>query len=344
MKKIVSFFIITLVLSLTGCKKKEKTDFFVDFQAAGKLNLSLIADSARIFELEENDSCLLGSMELELCIDRDKLYIFDKKTASVFVYTLEGRLINKISRQGEGPEEYTSLDCFYAKDGIVYIKDYITIYHYTPAGDFIKKEVLPDKQYPIDFIPVSSGYMVLYKPRHPYYKNGIYLLSLLTGEIKQVVKPVKTYLYDSRGPYNFCHLKNGSYGYVDYFNGHIYHFTAETASVAHTFSLSKKTSEEALQTYSPDPSVYVNDIMCYMENETMLFFLTFENGKFHTTVYNKKTKETRNGFSLPAQGYFNDDLGGTIWMGFPYYHDNKLYVPVESNDPEKRVIQVVYLK
>ena len=134
------------------------------------------------------------------------------------------------------------------------------------------------------------------------------------------------------------------YGYVDYYNGHIYHFNSDTAFIAYTFSVSKKSSEEALRLRQPPSSMYMNDLMYYMENETFVFILTFEDGKFHTTVYNKKSKETRNGVALPAQGYFNDDLGNAKWMDFPYYHDNKLYVTVESDDPEKRVIQVVYLK
>ncbi|WP_106830544.1 6-bladed beta-propeller [Parabacteroides pacaensis] len=346
MRKKYCFFMVIGIL-IGACTKRENTDFIIDFSATEKIGLSLIADSVKYFELEENDSSFVGSMMLRLCIDNDKMYILDRKTSCIFVYTTNGKLLNKICKQGNGPGEYTDPNCLYVKDDIVYIKDCNAIYQYTSAGEFIKKEIIPEEQFPIDFIPDSSNYLMFYKPSKEYNKNGFYLVSPQKGVIKQIVNPIKSYMYHAWTTYNYCTLKKDLYGFVDYFNGHIYHFNGDSSSIAYTFSLSKKSSDEVLQMNPADlhPSIYTNDLAYYMESDNFIFIISLEGPKqFYTTIYNKKSGETKTGKSLAGENFFNDDLGSVNWLDYPYYYDNKLYVTVESANNDTRRFGVIYLK
>lgn len=335
---------------LANCMNPAKKDFFIDFNVSEKLKLSLIADSVRFMQLEENDSCLISGTNMKLCIDNHQLYILDGKTSSVFRYTLEGKLLNKICHKGNGPGEYPNVENFYVKDNIVYIKYFLSIYQYTPEGRFIKKDVIPHKQFITDFIPTSSDYMILYKPEGDFNKNGIYLISPQSEDYKVIVRPVKEYNFQILVAYNFCDLGNGTYVYADYYNGHIYHFTEKSSRLAYTFSLSKKMDEDILQQNAADilmnnKSAYTTYLSLCIESKNFLLLRSrVESDKCYFTVYNKKTKETKTGASLIGQNSFEDDLGNATWYGSPYYYDNKLYIPCEEVEDENRKIEIVYLK
>ena len=330
-----------------SCTKGNKKDFLVNFETDERLKLSLIADSVSFFEVEENDSCLIGSTILNLCIDNGEMYIFDKKTLSIFRYTLDGKLINKISRRGLGPGEYQNIDDFYVKDSIVYIKQYINIYQYTLNGDFIKKDIIKDPQFIEDFVVSPSYYLAYYKADKYSFKEGVYLVSAIDQEAKPIVTPVRTYNFYTRQIYHFCKLSNNFYGFVDYLNGNIYHLNQDTAYVAYTFSVSKKNSAELLYTYNKDvkKNTYYNYYMHYIENDMFLLLFVYERkNKFYTTFYNKQTKQAMTGKSQTGENYFIDDLGNAQWIDTPYYSDNKLYVMIENPDSENRRFEVIYLK
>ena len=110
----------------------------------------------------ESDSCIVGKIDKILYND-SLLYIMDSSVAyEVFIFTKDGKFVNKISKHGHGKYEYTQLwDIFFDKD-----KDALCllsrcdqkVISFTPDG----KTVLGESQLPKMFgniVPTTNGYI-----------------------------------------------------------------------------------------------------------------------------------------------------------------------------------------
>jgi hypothetical protein len=82
-----------------------------------------VSDTFDILQLETTDDCLIGKID-KVIYKNGVYYILDKKTSSVFLFDSRGKYISKLSKKGEGADEYTSLDAFVVSDnGDVWISD-----------------------------------------------------------------------------------------------------------------------------------------------------------------------------------------------------------------------------
>lgn len=70
--------------------------------------------SCRNVQLETDTNMLIGGIDKVILSD-DRIYIMDRfVTRSLLIFDTEGRFVNKISRLGQGPEEYINInDIFY---------------------------------------------------------------------------------------------------------------------------------------------------------------------------------------------------------------------------------------
>lgn len=112
-------FYVLLVVLLVSCTSKPKVE-------VAELNIDLknvqtiVMDTSKIVLLETNDSSLLydicGLYELD-----NKYFIWSRSMIKVF--DKSGKYLYPVSRKGQGPDEYTSLSCVYAKDNNIYACD-----------------------------------------------------------------------------------------------------------------------------------------------------------------------------------------------------------------------------
>jgi len=117
--------------------------------------------SIRLVKLE-SDSCIIGDIDKIICND-SLLYILDRYIAKeVFIFTKNGRFVNKISRQGHGKYEYTQLwDIFFDKDKeeLCLLSRYDQkLLSFTPDG----KKVLRVSKLPRMYdcvLPTKNGYI-----------------------------------------------------------------------------------------------------------------------------------------------------------------------------------------
>ncbi len=106
-----------------------------------KLDLPEIADISYI-PLETNDSCLIGLIG-NITIGDSLIAVADLKQKAVFIFDRQGQYLSKVSRRGEGPEEYpflsnTAVD-LRNKEIFVYSLAGNKIYKYNLDGKFIDK-------------------------------------------------------------------------------------------------------------------------------------------------------------------------------------------------------------
>lgn len=119
--------IISILLSSCNYKKEKLTDAFSEInisnlEEVGQLKLSQIGDSVTYIPLETSTESLISEIRA-IKYFKDKLFINDFKD-QIFVYDIKGKLINKISKKGQGPGEYYSILDYFVDDSLIYILDY----------------------------------------------------------------------------------------------------------------------------------------------------------------------------------------------------------------------------
>lgn len=72
---------------------------------------SLLVDTLEYFPLEDDANTIVASNDQVKYYDRH-IYICNKMTGQIFVYTTEGKYVGCIDAKGEGPEEYATIDSF----------------------------------------------------------------------------------------------------------------------------------------------------------------------------------------------------------------------------------------
>jgi hypothetical protein len=92
----------------------------MDSVSSDSLKLSYI----RYIPLETSDQCLIGQAN-KILIRNNKIYVADfRKSMALFVFDMNGKLLFKIAKRGEGPGEYVNLHDFdIHRNGDIYLFD-----------------------------------------------------------------------------------------------------------------------------------------------------------------------------------------------------------------------------
>lgn len=110
-----------------------------------RFNIDSIIDVEHIkyVPLETKSVCLIANIN-KIIINKTNFYILDRTSKSIFIFSLEGKFINKISNVGKGPKEYVDIRDFEInsfKNEILLYDDFTSkILHYNLSGDFVKVE------------------------------------------------------------------------------------------------------------------------------------------------------------------------------------------------------------
>lgn len=104
-----------------------------------KSDYSSLFDSFKVIKLETNEHSLMGRIT-KIEFYNNRFYILDTSRI-LYVFNNEGKFLNKLSRQGYGPEEYIELRDFYVcRNGDIKILTYNKIVTYSPEMEYIGQE------------------------------------------------------------------------------------------------------------------------------------------------------------------------------------------------------------
>ena len=125
----------------------------------------LFADSLfcgkEIVPLETTPECLISPID-KLEIADDKLYLLDNEQDFIFIFSRQGKFINKIDDIGRGPEEYYELSDFHIDDSLIYVtvgSGRNKVICYDLNGVYQKSFATG---YPAQRITTDSNYMYVY--------------------------------------------------------------------------------------------------------------------------------------------------------------------------------------
>lgn len=111
--------------------------------------------SSKVISLETTNRSLFSNID-RLSMYNDKIFILDKKSNAVLIFSSTGKFLSKIKSIGKGPGEYIGLKDFSVDEK----SEYIILYSHRPykllfynlEGKFVKEQKLKDYYFNIAFL------------------------------------------------------------------------------------------------------------------------------------------------------------------------------------------------
>ena len=294
-------FVSVLIVSCIETSNKVTTISFNPRAKKRNVFKTGVIKSVRLVKLE-SDSCIIGEVDKIICNDT-LLYILDRHIANeVFIFTKEGRFVNKISRHGHGKYEYTQLfDIFFNKErnSLCLLCRYDQkILSFTPDG----RKILGESRLPQMFnciLPTKNGYVgymgnSIPNPSLPY---NVWTMddsfNLMDGFV-----PVAPQL---KGRFKGGVNTLSAYGDAVYFkpeyDNNIYKIKDEKISRHYILDFGNKTTPN-LSTIDRDVEMgltllqlrTVSNIYNYIENDDYILMDFVMNTQYYLGIYNKRKR------------------------------------------------------
>lgn len=164
MLKLESFFFFSFFLFLAGCGNQSKPvsveqEIITPLSAGNAVDdLLPYIDSVEVAPLETTGKALIGLVGKILLLPNGNVLI--KSTASMFMFSPEGKFLFQIGKNGRGPEEYLTIDdvCLSQDARELWILGGCEIVKYsTETGRFIRKTTLELPEICNGFDAIASG-------------------------------------------------------------------------------------------------------------------------------------------------------------------------------------------
>lgn len=104
MIKSLVYFLIVLLLSVTGCKVKVLSEYELDFESlqAKECRFDEVLSLKKILILEETTNSLLSDI-VHIKVHKNNIYISDNQHVVIYRFSENGKFLNSIGKQGRGP-------------------------------------------------------------------------------------------------------------------------------------------------------------------------------------------------------------------------------------------------
>lgn len=164
MLKLESFFFFSFFLFIAGCGNQSKPisveqEIITPLSAGNAVDdLLPYIDSVEVVPLETTGKALIGLVGKILLLPNGNVLI--KSTASMFMFSPEGKFLFQIGKNGRGPEEYLTIDdvCLSQDARELWILGGCEIVKYsTETGRFIRKTTLELPEICNGFDAIASG-------------------------------------------------------------------------------------------------------------------------------------------------------------------------------------------
>jgi len=167
---------VTLLASCnnTGQSKKSLSDQTENIGEGLRIDIDLskqpimytsdLYDTMSYIPLETNPDCMIGTISTLLFIDNKFIISDNNTTKSIFVFDSKGKFLNKIGRQGRGPQEFDSPDDIvfnkYRNEIIIWSNNDKKLLTYKPDGSFVSEVKLDWRIYALSVLDENT--LILY--------------------------------------------------------------------------------------------------------------------------------------------------------------------------------------
>ena len=340
---LVFYWLFMLIFCISCSMEREQKKVVIDLlgETIDSLKYSMFVDSIEYIDIELTDSCLIGKIaDMDVC--RDHLFIFDEQQQVIWHLNREGRYLNKICKQGGGPDEYTYINHFEydeKRNQIVVLAPWQqALLFYTPEGKYLKTVKLGMKA--DDFKISPQGGFILSNSGSDEPAAGIYYVNDYGQEMKCLVKRKNNHLVYLTFEWELC-----SYGDIinfmaPNFDNTVYHFRNQELSAKYFFSM----KPELKHNYKKSVSLQkLEDFIrtSYLEGEKWIWATYWSPGDGLRIFIYSKDNENYWISKIIVNDLDNKDIGRKTSIT-----DNNTFVTwSENEDADKNpVIGILHLK
>ena len=213
------------IMGLFSCHEGGKGDslsFDLMAEAVDTLYYSAFVDSVRYIELETTEDCLIGSIN-DIIRTPSHLFILDRKQQTIWIFDAKGHYLNKIAKQGEGPEEYVNLCQFEYADNRIVALDLWTrsLLYYDLQGNYQGKKELA--VWADDFKLLPDGSIIVSRLGAEQESRGVYWLDA-DGRMKQkVIERDPDHMLSMTSDWELCSLGESVACMAPILHNEVYH-------------------------------------------------------------------------------------------------------------------------
>ena len=295
----------------------------------------LFADSLfcgkEIVPLETTPECLISQID-KLEIADDKLYLLDDEQDFIFIFSRQGKFINKIDDIGRGPEEYYELSDFHIDDSLIYVtvgSGRNKVICYDLNGVYQKSFATG---YPTQRITTDSNYIYVY---YNFWNRNRYNVGVYDKKENRLVKCYKQFSKQQEGVGNntrcWTSCNNKVYASFPY-EYNIYELTPDTCRIIASIDYGKKYmfpekwytySSQQTQDYIEKTGGFLNspivpDSRNLFVTSQRTVFSFIHNHNINLCIIENKTKDFQFGVPWPNKYYWNIHGSSPIYMTDEY--------------------------
>ena len=192
----------------------------------------------RLMPLETGDDLLFNGKNSHLYVYKNELFVADGGQNIIFRYDHSGKLINKINRLGQGPEEYIYLGNIAFANDLLYVRDKAKLQVYDFEGKYVR--TIPIVANGDIAVREDGAIVALSNYKNPYQvtvydENGNKIY-----EGAPSLEKLKQFKYSRSNYYTLRKSETGKgYYFTNYFDSHIY-LLEDTVRVFATLDFKEK--------------------------------------------------------------------------------------------------------
>jgi len=337
---------------------KNVSEHSIDFGKITKTKVSEIISDYSFIHLETTVESLIGTIN-QIEISNNKIYILDNsKSNGLYVFSITGKFINKLTYKGNGPGEFISPYSFYIDK-----KGYLLLYDIQLSRllkydlnslKFIEEVKMPFRS-PKSFFVLPDDDLYLYygdKGNRDFKEKNILIVSDNKGTIrKKFLKTMPSENIFHGSETNFYSFSGNTYFYP-YFSNKIYLVTKDSIQckyemffgdseiVDQDLFLKSKSSVETFNEIMRSSKDWIRLLYVY-ENEKYLVVKYYIKKDFYTGIYNKESRKVINF----KQSDVLDDIG--IGGKFPLpigVNGNQFIAQINLFDINKKSLKIESLR
>lgn len=334
-------FVFAFSISCSRGKVQKQKDLIIDLikEANDSISYSLFVDSIEYVNLEVTG--LIGKIT-DIIISPKRMFIFDEQQQTIWIFSRNGKYLNKISRKGEGPGEYTYINQFEYDDRkeqiVVLSPGQQALLFYTLDGEYLRTLKLAMKAN--DFKVCSQGGFILSNSGLDESTAGVYYINDSAQEMKCLVKREKNHLVYITFDWELCSYDSIICFMAPNFDNKVYHFNNRELSAEYSFSMKPDLKHEYKESVSLQ---HLEDFIrtTYLEGKRWIWATYWSSiDGLRIFIYSKETGDYWIGKNI-----VNDyDFSG-IGRRTSATEDNSFVTWKENEDPNKNPnIYILHLK
>ncbi|ADQ79711.1 hypothetical protein Palpr_1566 [Paludibacter propionicigenes WB4] len=330
----------------------------VNFGKLIKINNSEVISNYSFIRLETTEESLIGTVN-QIEIVNDKIYILDNYASQgLFVFSITGKFLAKLTHRGNGPGEFISPYSFYIdKNGYLLLYDMQLsrlLKYDSNSLKFIEEVKMPFRSAKSFYVLPSDDLYLYYgdKGNRDFKETNILIVSDKKGKVhKQFLKTTPSENIFHGSETDFYSFSGDSYFYP-YFSNKIYLVKKDTVQCKYEllFGDNKMVDEELFLKYKNDrdfmKEIIMGDdnwirLLYVYENDTNLVVKYYIKKDFYMGIYNKISQEVVN-FKCST---VTDDIGiGGVFPLPKGRYGNRFIAQINYSDIHKDALKDEKLK